>query len=86
MATGSAPASTSPVAATQPTLSTACDDMSALRGLSPLSNSESEPDPPRKRTRATRVEGKRELRRLRTYHVPLSTGSDWLLDLGRHLT
>jgi uncharacterized protein (DUF58 family) len=29
---------------------------------------------------------RRELRRLRTHHVPLSTGSDWLLDLGRQLT
>jgi uncharacterized protein (DUF58 family) len=29
---------------------------------------------------------KRELRRLRTHHVPLSTGSDWLLELGRYLT
>ncbi len=27
----------------------------------------------------------RELRRLRTNHVPLSTGEDWLLELGRHL-
>jgi uncharacterized protein (DUF58 family) len=27
----------------------------------------------------------RELRRLRSNHVPLSTGEDWLLELGRHL-